>query len=86
MVNANVTIDEQTNSIEQYKLRIIKLINEELYGDTKLRIMTSLQSVSNHGELIQWINNNNIVFFKISYPILGKILNELYKDNNEVSR
>jgi len=81
----NTDIDEQTNSIEPYKLRIIKLINEELYGDTKIRIMTSLQLVSNHSELIQWINNNNIVFFKISYPILGKILNELYKDNNEVS-
>ena len=82
----NTTIDEQTNSIEPYKLRIIKLINEELYGDTKIRIMTSLQSVSNHNELIQWINNNNIAFFKISYPILGKILNELYECENEVSR
>ena len=82
VVDINTNIDEQTNRIEQYKLRIIKLINEELYGDTKLRIMTSLQPISNHSELIQWINNNNIVFFKISYPILGTILNEVYKENN----
>jgi hypothetical protein len=78
-VSVAICIDEQTNNIEQHKLCIIKLINEELYGDTKGRIMTSLQPVSTNNELIQWINNNNIVFFKISYPILGKILNELCK-------
>ena len=77
-VSVAICIDEQTNNIKQHKLCIIKLINEELYGDTKRRIMTSLQPVSTNNELIQWINNNNIVFFKISYPILGKILNELY--------
>jgi hypothetical protein len=86
MDGVNVTMDEKTNSIEPHKLCIIKLINEELYGNKKIRIMTSLQPISNHNELIQWINNNNIAFFKISYPILGKILNELYECENEVSR
>ena len=71
--------DEEANRIEPYKQRILKLINEELYGGTKIRLTTSLEIVSTRCELIQWINDNVRIFFKISHPLLQKIVNELYQ-------
>ena len=74
-----VIIDEEANKIEPYKQRILKLINEELYGGTKIRLTTSLEIVSTRCELIQWINDNVRIFFKISHPLLQKIVIELYQ-------
>jgi hypothetical protein len=77
--SVNVVIDEETNRIETYKQRVLKLINEELYGGTKIRLTTSLEIVSTRCELIQWINDNVRIFFKISHPLLQKIVIELYQ-------
>ncbi len=73
----DVIIGEEANRIDTYKQRIIKLINEELYGGTKIRLTDSLEIVSNRCELIQWINDNVRLFFKISHPLLQKIVDEL---------
>ena len=70
--------DEETNRLETYKQSILKLINEELYGGTKIRLTTSLEIVSTRCELIQWINDNMRIFFKISHSLLEKMINELY--------
>jgi hypothetical protein len=75
-----VVIDEEANKIEPYKQRIIKLINEELYGGTKIRLTTSLEIVSTRCELIQWINDNMRIFFKISHSLLEKMINELCQE------
>jgi hypothetical protein len=72
-----VVIDEEANRIETYKQRVLKLINEELYGGTKIRLTDSLEIVSNRCELIQWINDNVRLFFKISHSLLQKIVDEL---------
>lgn len=77
--SVDVVIDEEANRIETYKQRILKLINEELYGGTKIRLTTSLEIVSTRCELIQWINDNVRIFFKISHPLLQKIVIELYQ-------
>jgi len=74
----DVVIDEEANRIETYKQRIIKLINEELYGGTKIRLTNSLEIISTRCELIQWINYNMRIFFKISHSLLEKMINELY--------
>lgn len=81
-----VVIDEETNRIEPYKQRILKLINEELYGGTKIRLTTSLEIVSTRCELIQWINDNVRIFFKISHPILQKMVLELYQKSGDNSQ
>lgn len=73
----DVIICEGFNHIDTYKQRVIKLINEELYGGTKIRLTDSLEIVSNRCELIQWINDNVRLFFKISHPLLHKIVDEL---------
>lgn len=73
------TIDNEANRIETYKQCIVKLINEELYGGTKIRLTTCLEIVSTRCELIQWINDNMRLFFKISHPLLEKMINELYQ-------
>jgi len=75
----DVVVDEEANRIEPYKQRIVKLINEELYGGTKIRLTTSLEIVSTRCELIQWINDNMRIFFKISHSLLEKMINELYQ-------
>ena len=77
--SVDVVINEEANRIEQYKQRILKLITEELYGGTKIRLTTSLEIVSTRCELIQWINDNVRIFFKISHPLLQKIVIELYQ-------
>lgn len=77
--SVDVVINEEANRIETYKQRILKLINEELYGGTKIRLTTSLEIVSTRCELIQWINDNVRIFFKISHPLLQKIVIELYQ-------
>ncbi len=74
--------DEEANRIEPYKQRIVKLINEELYGGTKIRLTTSLEIVSTRCELIQWINDNMRIFFKISHSLLEKIQDELCQFKN----
>ncbi len=79
-----VVNDDEANKIEPYKQRIIKLINEEMYGGTKIRLTTSLEIVSNRCELIQWINDNVRIFFKISHPLLQKIINELYENPKHI--
>jgi hypothetical protein len=81
-----VVIEEETNRIEPYKQRILKLINEELYGGTKIRLTTSLEIVSTRCELIQWINDNVRIFFKISHPILQKMVLELYQKSGDNSQ
>ena len=83
---SEVVIDEETNRIETYKQRILKLINEELYGGTKIRLTTSLEIVSTRCELIQWINDNARIFVKISHPILQKMINELYQFQKPVNK
>jgi hypothetical protein len=77
--SVDVVINEEANRIEPYKQRILKLITEELYGGTKIRLTTSLEIVSTRCELIQWINDNVRIFFKISHPLLQKIVIELYQ-------
>ncbi len=72
-----VVIDGEAYRIEPYKQRVLKLINEELYGGTKIRLTDSLEIVSNRCELIQWINDNVRLFFKISHPLLQTIVDEL---------
>lgn len=81
-----VVIDDEANRIEPYKQRILKLINEELYGGTKIRLTTSLEIVSTRCELIQWINDNARIFFKISHPILQKMINELCQFQKPVNK
>ncbi len=81
-----VVIDDEANKIEPYKQRILKLINEELYGGTKIRLTTSLEIVSTRCELIQWINDNVRIFFKISHPILQKMVLELYQKSGDNSQ
>ncbi len=78
--------DEEANRIESYKQCILKLINEELYGGTKIRLTTSLEIISTRCELIQWINDNMRIFFKISHSLLEKIQDELCQFQKSVNK
>ena len=60
--------------IEIHKSCIIKLINEEFYGGTKIKHLNTLATITSSTELYQWINTNIYIFYKLSHPILEKIM------------
>ena len=70
-------MNDNKSIIEIHKTCIIKLINEEFYGSTKIKHLNTLATITTTIELYQWINTNIYIFYKLSHPILYKIIHNI---------